>query len=410
MMKNIVLVLSLIAGVFSPLAAQFFDSRKNEPANLTAGKSTYQWAIKKMILQTTNNIRPYIVKGGSTLQADTIIYDSEKDIGYAYSNVEFDNPKKGMVLTAGQGTYFSQKQEVYVKEHPFVKMAKEKTTARSDTMTIYNDRDYIVLIGHVVIRNVSNLITGQKATYYSKTGRFIVVSNARAIQNDLTVKGDLIDMTVLDGDIQNYVADGNVYLENKKDGYNLTAGKMDYDKKIGFTRLSDHPSVNMSEAGTTNQNTHMTADRIDLNTDTNGKMKSYTAIGNVHVRDLKEGYVIDSGRLDYYNAKGYAKITQKPVIHFEGRKMDAYALTMERYDREKKANLLGDVRIVQEGKIAYSRWAEYRTAERKMTMTGNPIIVEGESRWKTQKVVVDVDTGVMDMIGNGQGVFQYQMQ
>jgi lipopolysaccharide export system protein LptA len=82
---------------------------------------------------------------------------------------------------------------------------------------------------------------------------------------------------------------------------------------------------------------------------------------------------------------------------------------MERYDREKKANLLGDVRIVQEGKIAYSRWAEYRTAERKMTMTGNPIIVEGESRWKTQKVIVDVDTGMMDMVGSGQGVFQYQL-
>lgn len=320
------------------LYGQFATMDTNQPVDVTAGRSVYKWEIKRVILENTNGEMPYIVQGDTTLKANTIIYDDKEEIGYAYGNVRYENSKEKMVLTSGEGTYNTKKKEIIARVRPKVVMQKDNVTAKSDVMKMYSGKDYMLLLGNVWITNKKFIMEGDQATFFQKAGKFKLLGNARAIQEENT----------------------------------LNADKIDADSQ-------------------------------------NGQMNNYTAEGHVKVVNTKGDYVINSGRLDYYKEIGYSKMTKKPFLFFSNQNIYAYSIVMEKYDDEDKANLLGDVIIIQGNKRIYAKWGEYFTKIKKMILTGNPIMVQGNSRFNTSRIEVDVEAGTMNMIGTGTGYYEYKI-
>lgn len=319
------------------LFGQISGPSSDEPVEVTAGRSVYQWEIKRILLENTNRQMPVITQGQSVLRANTIIYDDKQEIGYAFGNVNYQNKKDQVVLTAGEGTYDTKKKEVIARRNPKLHMQKDDVTARSEVMKIYPDREYTLFVGNVRITNRKFLMEGDQGTMFGKSGRFKMTGNARATQEDTVLEADKID------------------LESK-----------------------------------------------------NGQMQNYTAQGGVKVTDVKQGYEIRSGRLDYFKDMGYTRMTQKPVLVFTNRNITAYAIVMEKYDNEDKANLLGDVVIVQGNKKAYAKWGEYFTGDKRMVLTGNPVLVQGKSRFNSSRIIVDVEAGTMNMVGTGSGFYEYR--
>ncbi len=317
--------------------SQTFQVSTNEPVDISAGKMTYKWDIEKVILENSNNITPLITQGKSSLKADMMIYDNKTEIGYAFGNLYYRNSAEQIILTSGEGTYNTKLKEIIVRQNPKILSLKDNTLAKSDMMKIYPDSDIIIMIGDVHITNTNFIIEGDHATMYKKTGLIVVIGHARATQ----------------------------------------------------------------------EKTVMKADKISMQT-SKGSLESYTAIDHVNVEDKKEGYTINSGRLDYYKDIGYSRITKNPVITFKDKNVQAYSIVMEKFDKEEKANLLGNVVIVQENKKAYGKWGEYYTKEKKMYLTGNPYLVEKKSRFLSDKIIFDVDTETMSMIGKGAGFYKYE--
>lgn len=333
-MKLIIFILVFFSSVH--LHAQFAAMNTNQPVDVTAGRSTYKWEIQKTILENTNNQKPVINQENSVLEADTIIYDQKLETGYAFGNVVYQNKKDKMVLTAGEGTYNTKKKEIIAKKNPVLIMKKDNTKAKSEVMKIYPNRDYVNMIGNVWITNQKFVIEGDNADMFQKSGKFKVMGNAVAKQEKTILNSDIIEA----------------------------------DSK-------------------------------------GGEIGSYAATGHVKVLDKKEGYTINSGRLDYYKELGYSKITKDPVITFTNKNVKAYSITMEKYDKEDKANLLGNVIIIQGNKKAYSKWGEYFSKDKKMILTGNPVLYQGKTKFAAQKIIVNIDSETMNMIGKGSGIYEF---
>lgn len=336
MLKKIFLSLLVLAAV-NVSYGQFAEPTTNQPVDVTAGRSVYKWEIKRLILENTNGEMPYIVQGDTTLKANTIIYDDKAEIGYAFGSVRYENLTEQMVLTAGEGTYNTKKKEIIARNRPKVFMKKDNVTAKSDIMKMYSNKDYMLLLGNVWITNKKFIMEGDQATFFQKQGKFKLLGNAKARQEENT----------------------------------LTADKIDAESK-------------------------------------NGQMNNYTAVGHVNVINNKGDYTMRSGRLDYFKDIGYSKMTKNPYLFFSNQNIYAYSIVMEKYDDEDKSNLLGDVIIIQGNKKIYAKWGEYFTKTKKMILTGNPIMVQGNSRFNTSRIEVDVEAGTMNMIGTGTGYFEYK--
>jgi lipopolysaccharide assembly outer membrane protein LptD (OstA) len=325
----------------SALYPSLFRPAQGEPVKISAGKTTVKMTsmreFQQTILENQNRIMPNIIQGQNSLKAETIIYNGQQEIGYAYRNVVFEDKENNAVLTAGEGTYYTQERKVVVERNPKLLMRNDNTVATSRTMTFYQDLDYAVLSGNVEIKGADYTMRGDRARLYQNTGKFLMTGKAQTEDDD----------------------------------------------KI------------------------LVADSIDIRTKDN-RLENYTASGNVSVTSKTEGFIIQSGRLDYYEELGYSRITRNPKIIFKERNIVAYSRVMEKYDAENKANLLGDVVIVQGDRRAYAKWGEYLINEEKVILTGNPVLIEGNSRFNAFQIVVDVKSETMHMIGGGRGLFYYE--
>lgn len=267
-------------------------------------------------------------------------------------------------------------------------------------MMIYNENTEVgFAYGNVYYENKKdrNILTSEEGTYNGKIKEIIANKNPVIImQNDNTVaKSDIIkiypnkDLTYLIGNV--WITNSNNIILGEQAILNQKTGKFNI---IGNAKSIQKDSV-------------LTADKIDIYS-TNKQLASYTATGHVVLNDKVQGYIINSGRLDYYKELGYSKISINPVITFTSNNITAYSIVMEKYDKEDKANLLGNVIIIQNNKKAFSKWGEYYTKTKKMYLTGNPILVEGNTKFAAQKIMVDIEAGTMSMIGKGIGFYQYK--
>jgi|GEM_PF-1430733 len=303
-------------------------------------------------------------------------------------------------VTAGRITYKWEIEKVFLENSNNITpvLTQGKSTLKADTMIYDNKIETGYAFGNVFYRNYADqiILTSGEGTYSSRRKEIVVRNNPKIIMlKDGTVaKSDLMkiypdkDTIIMIGSVvitnTNYIIGGNEATVYQKTGKMIIIGN----------------------ASARQEKTVMTADKISILT-SHGALDTYTAIGNVKIDDLKEGYTINSGRLDYYKDIGYSKITDHPVISFTNKNVKAYSIAMEKFDKEEKANLLGNVMIVQESKKAYSKWGEYFMHTKKIQLTGNPYLVERHSKFKSDKILFDVDSETMNMIGKGAGFYQY---
>lgn len=335
-MKRLLWFIITLLLIISYSYSKLFQISEKEPAHLTSGKSIYKWEIKRLILEYMMNKKPTIQQGTSYLKANTIIYDEQNQIGYAYGNLVFYDSQERVKLTSGEGIYYTKMKKIIVKKNPKIRLEKNKTVATSEEMLFFTDEDYIVLNGNVHIQSENISISGDKARYFESLGIFKVIGNAQTVDNE----------------------------------------------------------------------TILTADKIDI-VSKNNKVESYTATGNVVIENTNDNYIIKAGKTDYYGTLGYSKISEDPVIEFKDKNIQVYSTVMEKYDDEKKANLLGNVIIVTGDRQAFSRWGEYLFDEKIMILTGNPILIQGNSKFNAHKILVNVSEETMSMIGGGSGFVQY---
>jgi lipopolysaccharide export system protein LptA len=228
------------------LYSQLGTFSTNETTYVTAGRSVYKWEIERMILQNTNNSKPVIEQKNSILKADTIIYDSKNEMGYAYNNIYFENTKDKIVLTAGEGTYNTKIKEITTTAHPVLYLKKDNTKAKSDVIKIYPEKDYIQMIGNVWVTNKKFVMEGDQAKLFQKTGKFKIYGNASAKEEKSTLYADKIDVDSKDGQLQSYTALDNVRATDSKEGYTIHSGRLDYFKDIGYSKITKNPVITFS--------------------------------------------------------------------------------------------------------------------------------------------------------------------
>lgn len=373
------LALFIFIGQANPTFAGIFGTQSDEPVDVSAGTATYRWEIDRLILETARNQRPTIEQSGSTLIADTIIYDYETEIGYAYGNVVYTGADDNTVLTADEGTFYTDEEKVVMTGSPSLiteEGTEDEMTATADTMTFYSEHEYVVFTGNVEILSDDYEMTGEQATYYQNTGRFSSDGRSTASQNGKTITADSIDM-ISDNEgneTGDYVATGDVVVEDPEEGITIYC------------------------------------DRIESMSGEGGKNESYIATGNVVIENIPEdeddeSYEVHCGKAEYYEELGYVRMTEDPVLYFTDYDMTASALTMEQYDDENRANLLGDVVIEYGDLTTYSRWGEYSGDEDKIYLTGNPIITTSGSQFTSHLVELDLNTEDVNMIGGGTGYY-----
>lgn len=294
----------------------------------------------------------------------------------------------------------------------------------------------------------------------------LILENSNKIQPSINYENSFLraEMMIYDDNIKKGFAYGNVYYEDRKENIIMKAEEGVYDENTKEITLSKNPKIILKKDGTiatgnkikiypekdtillignvkisnTNiivksdiaeinqskntfvvknnvevieKNSKLYADRLYLDTKKKNQ-ESYTATGNVKIVDEKEGYAIYGNRLDYFKEEGYTRITggysneTRPFIDFKEKNAKASSIVMEKFDKEEKANLLGDVIITQGKRTAKAMWGEYFIKRKKVILTGNPILEENNSRFQSYKINVDIENETMNMMGKGSGVYQ----
>lgn len=326
----------------STIFAKTFRPEPGKPVGITAGRVVYKWEIKKLLLECSNNIRPTIKYEKRFLISDLMIYDDNIKKGFAFGNVYYEDKEENIILTANEGTYDENSREITLTKNPKILMKKENTTAKSEIIKIYPEKELVYLIGNVIISNTNFIVTGRRAQL---------------------------------------------------------------DQKSKKLRVTDNVIITSPNEG------KLYAERFTIDSTSSGS-QNYTADGGVKVEDKKEGYIIYGNRLDYLKGENYMRITggysnlyERPTIIFTNKDIVASSIVMEKYDNENKANLLGNVEIIQGNRKATSRWAEYFISRKEIILTGNPVLEEEESKFFTSKIIVNIEKQSMNMSGKGRGKY-----
>ncbi|URA09800.1 LptA/OstA family protein [Thermospira aquatica] len=322
---------------FSLSFAQIFQN--NEPITLTAERSVFQWEIQKLLLEGKAKRIPTIQQGASILKADTIVYEEQKKTGYAFGNVSFVDNKRGAKLLAGEGTYDTRTKEVVATKNPRLYLTGDGVEASGGVIRFFPEKNNLFFYNNVKIKGKNYLLTGEQAQLYQSSSRLSVQGNARLEQEDTTISSRLM--------------------------------------QIAYA---------------------------------NGKISSYTATEEVKVSDKKQGYVITGGRLDYYELLGYTRVTKDPRIHFtnENGEAEVSCLVLDMYQKEDRANLLGNVQITKGNQRVTARWGQYYIKQKRIVLTGNPVLEDGNSRFEATVMVFDVNKQELILEGRGKGRLQGQ--
>ncbi|MCX7881936.1 MAG: hypothetical protein N2314_01805 [Brevinematales bacterium] len=310
------------------------DMQREDPIQITAERSVFQWEIQRLLLEGKTRQIPTIQQGTSVLKADTIVYEDQKKIGYAFGNVSFQDLQRGALLVAGEGTYDTIKKEVTATKSPRLSLKKDNVEILGNVIRFFPEKNTMFVYRNVKVKGKNYLLQGDQAQLYQSTGRLFVQGNASLEQEDTTI----------------------------------------FSRTMQIVYGS-------------------------------GKLSSYTALDDVAITEKKKGYVITGGRLDYYEELAYTRITKDPQIHFtnESGAAKVTCLVIDMYQNEDRANLLGNVQITKGSQKVTSRWGQYYIKQKKIVLTGSPVLEDGASRFEAMMMVFDVEKQELVLEGRGRG-------
>ena len=327
-MKAIPAILFIILFTCVQAFPQMVRISGKTPTDMTAGKMTYQWEIKRMLLESSNTNIPRIVQGDMKLSANTIIFDDKNQIGYAYGNVYIENKKQGFVLTAGECNYFTAEKKMIARSNPVITSAKEGVKMTAEQMTFFIDQDLMILNGNAHIDGANYSMKGDAARFYQQSGKISLSGNTETKTKDSFFKADQVDIFTRNQQLDSYVARGNVVVINDKEKYTITSGKLEYYEARGFSRITENAVIDFEDK-------KIMADEIEITTK-DQKLVSYKTKGNVRIinkkGDAENGYNITSGNMEFNDSEGYTRL--KDNAHIESKDKDIHADEILIYQRD----------------------------------------------------------------------------
>ena len=273
-----------------------------------------------------------------------MIYDDNSKKGFAFGNVYYEDKKENVVITSDEAIYDETQKEVTLIKNPKIFLKKEGTFARGDKVKIYPEKDKLFLIGNVKISNTNVQITGDTAELNNDSKTFLIKKDVSVKQKGSRLYTDMLLLNSKIKDKESYTASGNVKVVDEKEGYSIYGNRLDYFKEFGYTRITG----------------------------------------------------------------AYSNIYTNPTIDFDKKDIKASSTVMEKFDKEEKANLLGNVIVKQGNKKAKGMWGEYFIKRKKAVLTGNPVLEEGGSKFYSYKINVDIERETMSMVGRGKGIYLFE--
>ncbi len=160
-----------------------------------------------------------------------------------------------------------------------------------------------------------------------------------------------------------------------------------------FARLTGHASI-------TTESVEIFADTIELSgTD----YRYIKAIGNVSGTNIKEKIDFTCAEMLYDRQLKLSNM--QDTVHLVDRANEtvANAQLME-YDEKTGAVVMQiSVAMQQKDNVCTGSYAIYNTQTRKLFLSGNPQIVQGEDTFRAQEIVLDLDTNEVTLDGRVRG-------
>lgn len=244
----VIVILALL-----PLLVSFHFAQEGIPVAITSGKSKFHANDKEIILETAFKRRPTLSQGPVILVADTMIYDEEKEIGYAYGNLRFADIQNRSFFSAQEGTYFTKEKKIVLRKTPEILMEQnnqKSTRINGKVITIYPEDSYLIVQGNIEIDDGTTFITGKEVRIWSEDNRMIVSGNVQSISEDQKLQTDRLNVQFTNGGLSHYMAKGHTIAVSTSDNFTLCSKLLTFNNEKKLFRATEDPSIYFHEQET----------------------------------------------------------------------------------------------------------------------------------------------------------------
>jgi lipopolysaccharide assembly outer membrane protein LptD (OstA) len=236
--------------------------------------------------------------------------------------------------------------------------------------------EIVVLEGNVKIIHSGTVATADTGFYERERERVRLIGDVRVEQRDVEVRGEEADYLRT---ARRVIFPRGILADDGK--ASLRADRGDYDLESEILEVEGH--VTYWEGGK-----RMVADRATYNRET-GYIK---ATGEVLMEDAEYGGTVRAGRVEYERERNYGIAVDNPWLETtarDGREgMMVTADSMEIYTEERRAVVVGDVRILRGDAEGSCGRAVFLDDEDKSILTEAPVIIEEGSSLSGETIII----------------------
>ncbi|MGL4367322.1 MAG: LptA/OstA family protein [Brevinemataceae bacterium] len=249
----------IFSAYFVGIAIQVFffgvmnSQQVSPPVAITSGKAYLRVKEKFIYLETANKRRPTLSQGPALFVSDIMIYDEEKEIGYAYGNLRFADIEQRSFFSAQEGTYFAKEKKIVLHKTPEILLEQSSnvsTKINGKIITIYPDDSYIHVQGNIEIDDGTTFITGKEARIWSKQNKMSISGDVQSISDTQKLAADSLTVLFEDGDLASYTAQGNVKAVSTVDKFTLCSSLLNYNNKEQYFQATESPLIFFHEQDT----------------------------------------------------------------------------------------------------------------------------------------------------------------
>ncbi len=121
---------------------------------------------------------------------------------------------------------------------------------------------------------------------------------------------------------------------------------------------------------------------------------------NVDINDKKNKIRIKGGFAQFESKSGHSMVSKNPVLIIEKEKVTVYADVMHRYQKKKKAILIGNVKIETESGKGFGDRGEYHFKTEELLLTGSPSLHHKTNVHRADEIIFKNNDGVVQFNGN----------
>ena len=372
--------------------------RKTKKAYVGAPKIQLKMRINEWKLTGSRYKQAWIRQEKNLVYADRIFWNEKTEVGRCFGRVRVIDPVSDVLITGGAAWHYAKRGYSVVKRKPVLYLKKNDITVYAREMHRYIRTGIAKAIGRVIIKTKEGTAKGKKALYDTK-------------RKVITLTGD----PVLEQKKDVHRAKKIVfYMEEDKvvfiDEAKLQSGR-DYvlaDKIVVYDleKKSNDKNNKKKDGKTSGKKNQKINDKIlQTDKDKKKKRKDRKAYYYGHVRmyqfskEDKLEAITTGGYAEYDNITQYAKVLDKPKLIMVSDNTIITSSVMEQFQKEKRAVAKGRVKIIKGHRAVSSELADYFLDEKKIYLTGNPVITEWGDKYRADVVVFDIKNDKIKWFG-----------